>query len=126
VVALNRAVALGMHAGPAAGLAAIEVLLSEGALTDYHLAHADLQRRLGQLPHAALTNAHSNWHASPPSAAFCKRAWRSWRLNSTLVHRELGRCARTLLDAHIPLRRQRFVVPQNFPDDSWDRQLTYA
>ena len=40
VVALNRAVALGMRDGPAAGLAAIEALLSEGALGDYHLAHA--------------------------------------------------------------------------------------
>jgi len=50
VVALNRAVALGMRDGPIAGLTAIEALLAEGALADYHLAHAaraDLQRRLG-------------------------------------------------------------------------------
>jgi len=50
VVALNRAVALGMRDGPALGLAAVEALLSAGALTDYHLAHAaraDHQRRLG-------------------------------------------------------------------------------
>jgi RNA polymerase sigma-70 factor (ECF subfamily) len=50
VVALNRAVALGMRDGPGAGLAAIELLLAEGTLADYHLAHAaraDLQRRLG-------------------------------------------------------------------------------
>jgi len=52
VVALNRAVALGMRDGPDAGLAAIEALLGQGALADYHLAHAaraDLERRLGRL-----------------------------------------------------------------------------
>ncbi|HYP99870.1 MAG TPA: RNA polymerase sigma factor [Polyangiaceae bacterium] len=51
VVALNRAVALGMRDGPNAGLTAIETLLSEGALSEYHLAHAaraDLERRLGR------------------------------------------------------------------------------
>ena len=50
VVALNRAVAIGMRDGPSAGLALIEGLLSEDQLADYHLAHAaraDLQRRLG-------------------------------------------------------------------------------
>jgi RNA polymerase sigma-70 factor (ECF subfamily) len=50
VVALNRAAALGMHDGPEAGLAAIEVVLGQGGLDNYHLAHAaraDMQRRLG-------------------------------------------------------------------------------
>ena len=50
VVALNRAVAVGMHDGPAAGLALIEPLLGAG-LDRYHLAHAakaDLLRRLGR------------------------------------------------------------------------------
>jgi len=50
VVALNRAVALGMRDGPEAGLLAVEAVLGEGALDEYHLAHAaraDLQRRLG-------------------------------------------------------------------------------
>lgn len=50
VVALNRAVALGMRDGAQAGLAAVEQLMGEGGLDDYHLAHAaraDLQRRLG-------------------------------------------------------------------------------
>jgi RNA polymerase sigma-70 factor (ECF subfamily) len=50
VVALNRAVAVGMRDGPAGGLAAIEVVLGEGRLDEYHLAHAaraDMQRRLG-------------------------------------------------------------------------------
>lgn len=52
VVALNRAVALGMRDGPAAGLAAVEAVLAEGNLVNYHLAHAaraDLLRRLGQI-----------------------------------------------------------------------------
>jgi RNA polymerase sigma-70 factor (ECF subfamily) len=51
VVALNRAVAIAMRDGPAAGLALIDRLLAEGHLADYHLAHAaraDLCRRLGR------------------------------------------------------------------------------
>ena len=50
VVALNRAVAVAMRDGPAAGLALIDAILAEGDLADYHLAHAaraDLLRRLG-------------------------------------------------------------------------------
>lgn len=51
VIELNRAAAVAMHEGPAAGLALIEALLARGALQDYHLAHsarADLCRRLGR------------------------------------------------------------------------------
>jgi RNA polymerase sigma-70 factor (ECF subfamily) len=51
VVELNRAVAVAMRDGPAAGLALIESLLEKGELADYHLAHAaraDLCRRLGR------------------------------------------------------------------------------
>ena len=50
VVELNRAAALAMRDGPAAGLAAVDAILSRGELADYHLAHAaraDLCRRLG-------------------------------------------------------------------------------
>ena len=50
VVALNRAVALGMRDGPRAGLVAIEAVLEQGALTEYYLAHAaraDMLRGLG-------------------------------------------------------------------------------
>ena len=49
VVALNRAVAVAMRDGPAAGLPLIETLLADGQLQDYHLAHAaraDICRRL--------------------------------------------------------------------------------
>ncbi|GLH72754.1 DNA-directed RNA polymerase sigma-70 factor [Geothrix limicola] len=50
VVRLNRAAAIAMRDGPAAGLALIDDILQEGGLADYHLAHAaraDLCRRLG-------------------------------------------------------------------------------
>jgi RNA polymerase sigma-70 factor (ECF subfamily) len=49
VVELNRAVAVAMRDGPAAGLALVDALLARGELADYHLAHAaraDLCRRL--------------------------------------------------------------------------------
>jgi RNA polymerase sigma-70 factor, ECF subfamily len=50
VVELNRAVAVAMRDGPAAGRALIDAILARGDLQDYHLAHAaraDLCRRLG-------------------------------------------------------------------------------
>lgn len=50
VVELNRAVAVAMQEGPAAGLALIDGILARGELADYHLAHsarADMCRRLG-------------------------------------------------------------------------------
>jgi RNA polymerase sigma-70 factor (ECF subfamily) len=51
VVELNRAVAIGMRDGAAAGLALIDVILQRGELSEYHLAHAaraDFCRRLGR------------------------------------------------------------------------------
>jgi RNA polymerase sigma-70 factor (ECF subfamily) len=51
VVELNRAVAVAMRDGPAAGLEIVERLLAQGALDRDHLAHsarADLLRRLGR------------------------------------------------------------------------------
>jgi RNA polymerase sigma-70 factor, ECF subfamily len=51
VVELNRAVAMAMRDGPAAGLALIDAILARGDLADYHLVHAaraDLCRRLGR------------------------------------------------------------------------------
>jgi RNA polymerase sigma-70 factor, ECF subfamily len=56
VVELNRAVAVAMADGPAAGLALVERLEATGALSGYHLVaatRADLLRRLGRLPEAA-------------------------------------------------------------------------
>jgi len=55
VVELNRAVAVAMRDGPAAGLALIDAILARGDLRDYHLAHAaraDLCRRLGRTAEA--------------------------------------------------------------------------
>ncbi len=55
VIALNRAVAVAMRDGPAAGLVLIDAILARGELADYHLAHAaraDLCRRLGRMADA--------------------------------------------------------------------------
>lgn len=55
VVELNRAVAVSMADGPAAGLAILEPLLDEPALRGYHLlpsVQGDLLNRLGRLPEA--------------------------------------------------------------------------
>jgi len=55
VVELNRAVAVAMRDGPAAGLALIDAILARGDLQDYRLAHAaraDLCRRLGETAQA--------------------------------------------------------------------------
>jgi RNA polymerase sigma-70 factor, ECF subfamily len=50
VIELNRAVAVAMRDGPAAGLVLIDAILERGDLLDYRLAHAaraELCRRLG-------------------------------------------------------------------------------
>ena len=56
VVELNRAVAVAMRDGPAAGLELIDAILARGDLAGYHHAHAaraDLCRRLGRQVEAA-------------------------------------------------------------------------
>ncbi len=56
VVELNRAVAVAMAQGPAAGLELVEALADTGQLTDYHLlpaTRADLLRRLDRRAEAA-------------------------------------------------------------------------
>jgi RNA polymerase sigma-70 factor, ECF subfamily len=55
VVELNRAAAIAMRDGPAAGLALIDAILARGDLRDYRFAHAaraDLCRRLGRAAEA--------------------------------------------------------------------------
>jgi RNA polymerase sigma-70 factor (ECF subfamily) len=55
VVELNRAAAVAMRDGAAAGLELIDAILARGDLEDYHLAHsarADLCRRLGRTAEA--------------------------------------------------------------------------
>jgi RNA polymerase sigma factor (sigma-70 family) len=56
VIELNRAVALGMLFGPAAGLELVDALQSEPALKGYHLlpsVRGDLLAKLGRFPEAA-------------------------------------------------------------------------
>lgn len=58
VVELNRAVAVAMRDGPAAGLALVDAILTRGELADYHLIHAtraDFCRRLGQAADARIS-----------------------------------------------------------------------
>jgi len=58
VIELNRAVAVAMRDGPAAGLELIDAILARGDLADYHLAHsarADLCRRLGNSTDARIS-----------------------------------------------------------------------
>jgi RNA polymerase sigma-70 factor (ECF subfamily) len=62
VVTLNRAVAIAMADGPAAGLALADALANGGALDDYHLLHAtraDLLRRAGRRAEAAAAYARA-------------------------------------------------------------------
>jgi predicted RNA polymerase sigma factor len=57
VVELNRAVAVGMAKGPAAGLAMVEPLTGDPALKNYHLlpaVRADLLEKVGRFDEAAL------------------------------------------------------------------------
>lgn len=56
IIELNRAVAVAMRDGPAAGVALVDTILARGELEDYYLAHAakaDLCRRLGRNTEAA-------------------------------------------------------------------------
>lgn len=62
VVALNRAVAVGMQRGPGAGIELIDALLATGTLDDYHLiwtARADLCRRGGRVVEARAAYARA-------------------------------------------------------------------
>jgi len=62
VIELNRAVAIGLAAGHAAGLEALAPLLGEPALSQYqplHAAHADLLRRAGDVAGAASAYARA-------------------------------------------------------------------
>lgn len=78
IVALNRAVAVAMRDGAAAGLALVDAILARGELADYVLAHAaraDLCRRLGQTAqaHAAYTRALDLARQEPQRRFFERR-----------------------------------------------------
>jgi RNA polymerase sigma-70 factor (ECF subfamily) len=58
VIELNRAVAIAMRDGPAAGLEHIDAILARGELGNYHLIHsarAELCRRLGKADEARVS-----------------------------------------------------------------------
>ncbi len=58
IVDLNRAVAVAMREGPAAGLTLVDAIMARGELADYHLIHAtraDFCRRLGQTEDARIS-----------------------------------------------------------------------
>ena len=58
VVALNRAVAVAMRDGPAAGLALVDAIIDAGNLNEYRLLHAaraDMCRRLGRFDDARVS-----------------------------------------------------------------------
>ncbi|MET9270447.1 RNA polymerase sigma factor [Kribbella sp. NPDC003557] len=62
VVALNRAAAIALRDGPAAGLELLDELADEPRLQDYHpyaLARADLLHRLGRVPEASAAYQHA-------------------------------------------------------------------
>jgi RNA polymerase sigma-70 factor (ECF subfamily) len=70
VTALNRAAALAMRDGPAAGLAAIDAVMMTGALDGYGLAHAaraDMLRRLDRSAEAAQAYDAALTHTRQPS-----------------------------------------------------------
>jgi RNA polymerase sigma-70 factor (ECF subfamily) len=78
VVELNRAVAVAMRDGPAAGLELIDELLARGSLGTYHLAHAaraDLLRRLDNrdAARAAYERALALAHQEPERRFLMKR-----------------------------------------------------
>jgi RNA polymerase sigma factor (sigma-70 family) len=62
IVELNRAVAVGMALGPAAGLSLVDALKAEGSLESYHLLPAvrgDLLLKLGRFDEAGVELAHA-------------------------------------------------------------------
>lgn len=78
IIELNRAVAVAMHEGPAAGLALIDALLARGELRAYHLVHAaraELYRRLGRQEEAraAYVQAHALEKSEPEQRYLEKR-----------------------------------------------------
>ena len=90
VVELNRAVAVAMRDGPAAGLALIDAILARGDLADYHLAHAaraDLCRRLGRTAEARASyeRALDARRGRSRSGGFSSGGWPSCRIEMANV-----------------------------------------
>jgi RNA polymerase sigma-70 factor, ECF subfamily len=83
IVELNRAAAIAMCEGPAAGLALIDALLARGELAEYHIAHsarADLCRRLGRVDDARASYAKAlSLVKQDPERRFIERRLRELR-----------------------------------------------
>ena len=79
VVELNRAVAVGLASGPAAGMAVLDPLLTDPVLERYqplHAAHAELLSRAGDFAGArAPTSARSRSAPTPSSAQSSNGGW---------------------------------------------------
>ena len=77
MVELNRAVAVAMRDGPAAGLVLIDAILARGDLADYPLAHsarAELCRRLGRTAEARVSyNRALDLTRQEPARRFLER-----------------------------------------------------
>lgn len=80
VVELNRAAAVAMRDGPAAGLELIDAILARGDLANYHLAHAaraDFCRRLGRAAEARMAYERAlSLTQQEPERRFLKRRLR--------------------------------------------------
>jgi RNA polymerase sigma-70 factor (ECF subfamily) len=85
VVELNRAAAIAMRDGPAAGLAIVDAILARGDLDEYHLAHsarADLCRRLGRIAEARLSYERAlTLTTQEPERRFLERRLRELAIN---------------------------------------------
>lgn len=94
VVELNRAVAVAMCEGPQAGLALVEKLLAEDALSTYHLAYAakaDLCRRIGAPDRARDAYEQAMQYAKQePERRFIRR--RIAELQQKLIKKFYGDC----------------------------------
>lgn len=86
VVELNRAVAIAMRDGPAAGLALVDAILKRGELRDYrpaYAARADLCRRLGRLADARASYERAlALSRQDPERRFIERCLDELRLSS--------------------------------------------
>ena len=104
VVALNRAVAVAMRDGPAAGLDLIDAILAGGDLADYlfaHSARADLLRRLGETTrHAHPTAARSISRVRSPSSDSLRGVWRKFR-HERAVFRSRSRSSNALCQERV-------------------------
>ena len=88
VVELNRAAAVAMRDGPAAGLAIVDEILAGGDLDEYQLAHsarADLCRRLGRMADARESYARAlALTRQEPERRFLERRLRETQLTFLL------------------------------------------